>query len=116
MSSIKLNDNHDIDLTGNNMSLVSGPDEYRQKIIQRLKMFLGEWFLDESRGIPYIDSVFEKGTPANEIESVFIEQILSVQGVIRMLKFDIEFSTNRELSLDFTVQTLSGTLNVNEVI
>lgn len=87
--------------------LVTGQEEIRQLSAQRLRTFFSEWFLDTLIGIPYFDQIFEKGQNVNDIDAIFINEILSTPGIIRLLDFDLDIPNlaSRELEVNYTAQT-----------
>ena len=100
--------------------LVTGQEEIRQLSAQRLRTFFSEWFLDTLIGIPYFDQIFEKGQNVNDIDAIFINEILSTQGIIRLLEFDLDIPdlASRQLELTYTAQTSESLepLIVNTVV
>ena len=100
--------------------LVTGQEEIRQLSAQRLRTFFSEWFLDTLIGIPYFDQIFEKGQNVNDIDAIFISEILSTQGIIRLLEFDLDIPdlASRQLELTYTAQTSESLepLIVNTVV
>ena len=87
--------------------LVTGQEEIKQHSAQRLRTFFGEWFLDVLIGIPYFDQIFEKRQNVNDIDAIFINEILSTPGIIRLLEFDLDIPdlASRRLELSYTAQT-----------
>ena len=100
--------------------LVTGQEEIRQLSAQRLRTFFSEWFLDTLIGIPYFDQIFEKGQNVNDIDAIFINEILSTHGIIRLLEFDLDIPdlASRQLELTYTAQTSESLepLIVNTVV
>jgi hypothetical protein len=90
-----------------NLLLVTGQEEIAQVSAQRLRTFFGEWFLDTSIGIPYFDQIFEKGQNVNDIDAIFISEILQTPGIIRLLEFDLDIPdlAARRLELNYKAQT-----------
>jgi hypothetical protein len=78
---ILLTSAHDIDmsegaqLTGDLLTYVT------QKLRQRLRFFLGEWFLDRRLGVPYFESVFVSNPDLALLSSLFRQTILQTRGV-----------------------------------
>ncbi len=109
MSQLALDDNGDIAISNNKFSIIDGQAEVRQKLIQRLQTFLEEWFLDVNLGIPYLQLIFVKGTPASVIADLFKNTIISTPGVTQLTRFEpLELNAKRELDLDFDVKTSFG--------
>ena len=121
VTQLKMDDNDDLAIENNKFVLTSNnsDEEIRQRLLQRLRFFYGEWFLETTKGIPYFQAVFVKGTPPDIIEGIFKETIIATEGVVSLTRFEpLDFNTaTRELTVDFDVQTInSDTLTINEAI
>jgi len=102
----------DLDLQGGQLVLVEGQEEIKQHLEQRLRTFLGEWFLDQSIGIPYFDDILKKNVIVSEVESIFINEIISTPGVVRLLEFDLSLDKGlRRLSVTCLVETIDGIID-----
>lgn len=121
MSQIKLNSDGDIDITGNKFSLTvhNSDEEIAQRLVQKLKFFFGEWFLDVTQGVPWFQIIFEKGTSPDIIEGIIKEAIIETEGVVTLDRFEpLEYDPKtRELTVVFDVTTINGeNLPINEVL
>ncbi len=117
MSSVKLNDSHDLEIVNNDLFIVEGADEVKQKLLQKFKMFYKEWFLDVSQGIPYIEEVFLKQPNTFRVDAILKQTIVSTEGVLELLEYDLDFNNStRALKLKFLVKTNSGEVSFNEVL
>ncbi len=73
----------DIDITDGRMSLVSGDEEKRQKIENRLQLGKGEWFLDTRAGTPWLQSILgQKNPDLAVVGRVLRSVIVSVEGIV----------------------------------
>lgn len=80
---LKLDSNGDLDLTNGELSLVSGGERMAQQIRIRLRIFLGEWFLDQRQGMPWLQLILAVKPFPLEFASTRIRQaILGVPGVL----------------------------------
>jgi hypothetical protein len=81
-----------------------------QKIRHTISVFLGEWFMDRTIGIPYIpDGDVEKDMHRRMIETALQAGIGEVDGVEKFLSFTTRLdSATRILTVDFTVQIDTG--------
>lgn len=97
----------DLQLEKGQLVLVTGQEEIRQHSAQRLRTFLGEWFLDLFIGLPYFEEIFEKGVDVNNIDSIFINEILQTPGIVRLLDFNLDIPdlASRRLEVDYEAQT-----------
>lgn len=104
-------------LTGD-LAFVSDLDAIAQAIDQKLSLFRGEYFLDESLGMPYFEEIFVKNPNMIAVREWFRTTILSVDGVLEVKSLSLDYVTvSRDLSVDFIVSTdlgeLSQTFEVN---
>jgi len=108
------------DLLVQNGDLVITPtqlDAIQQHIVQRIRIFLGEWFLDNTIGLPYFQQILVKNPNQSVIDSLFASQILSTPGVtlLNSYSFRVDF-VNRTLNISFSALTTSGTVNYQGLI
>lgn len=118
MSQLSMTDDGDIYVEKNRFKLVDKKAEVRQRLIQNLRTFFAEWFLDKTIGVPYHQTIFEKGTPVSVIESVLIDEILKTKDVKNLLRFnplDLDVAT-REMAVDFEVDSTFGTIAIQETL
>ena len=88
---------------------LDGAERVAQAVGIRLRAWLGEWFLDEGRGVPYVDSVFGKGARPELIEATLREQILEVSGVRSVESFEMKIDAQtRKVRVDFSVASEEG--------
>ncbi len=88
---------------------IDGRDRQAQKIKITLRMWLGEWFLDNTRGIPYLEVIFEKGTRLSTIENIVKSAILSVEDVEAITSFSMNVNNaTRVLRIDYVCTTRLG--------
>ena len=81
-----------------------------QKIRHTISIFLGEWFLDKTIGIPYIPKDSDGRTMSRRlIETALQVRITKVEGVTKLVSFtsNLDKST-RVLTVDFTVRIDTG--------
>lgn len=80
---LKLDSNGDLDTTNGELSLVEGGERMAQQIKIRLRMFLGEWFLDQRQGMPWLQLILAvKPFPQEYTSSKIRQAILGVPGVL----------------------------------
>ncbi|MCP3944604.1 MAG: hypothetical protein GY710_24435 [Desulfobacteraceae bacterium] len=104
---------NDLVIQNNNLVLVDGLEETRQRLTQRLQTFFSEWFLDRRRGIPHIQEIRKKGVQQSTVSAIFKKEILDVEGVTELLKFEMDYiPSSRTLVLDFAIRSNEGTLEL----
>lgn len=107
----------DLDLSNGDLYLIDGNDAIGQHVEQRFKLFLGEWFLDETQGVPYFDYIFQKNPNPVVVDAVLKRTALLSPGVVELLEWDLNLaSAERELSLDFRARSEEGFIEFTEVI
>jgi hypothetical protein len=112
---LKLND-HDVVVENYDLVLVAGVDEVAQHIEVGLKLFLGEWYLDENAGMPYYRDVFIANPKTRIVESVFRQEILSDNDIERIDAFELSINrATRKLDVEFECTSSVGVVNVESV-
>ena len=117
----------DLDLTADkNLRLTDNNTEFiSQKIENRFLVFLGEWFLDFTLGIPYLaidninrddntQNILVKNPDLNFINGIYLTELTEINDetelIENIISFDAEFdSANRKYSLDFKIQITGET-------
>lgn len=87
----------------------SGTNNVLQDILQRLSMFQGEWFMDNTAGVPYYQQILRKNPDQSKIDAIFINTICGTLGVQQLLSY--AFVPNfafRTLEVSFSCNTTSG--------
>jgi len=113
MSSIRIGSNNDIQIDNNKLTLTTGREEITQVLRQRLRVFLGEWFLDTREGVDYFGEVLKKAPDPGQVDALFKNEILTSPGVIELIEFNLDV-VGRKLALTFTARTDDGILNFDE--
>lgn len=102
----------DLKVTKGQLVLVEKSEELEQHLGQRLRTFLGEWFLDITLGLPYYDEILKKQVNANVVDSIFIDEILATPGVVRLLSFNSDLTlASRGLTIDFIAESVDGIID-----
>ncbi len=110
------NETGDLYFTENgDLRLINGIYYVRQKISIRLKWFFQEWYLDETLGIPYFEKILIKNPNTLEIISYIKRQILLTDGVKEVTKFNLEFTGERTLAINFEAKTDYGKLIFSDI-
>ena len=108
MSAIALDDDHDIFVTGGQLSRVSDVDEVVQKITTKLLHYLGEWWLDLNSGVPWFESILGESSDLAEAEAILRRVITSTEGVTTLEEFEADLSPDRVFSVTFEASTAFG--------
>lgn len=108
MSAFALDEDHDIFISGGQLSRVSGIDEVVQKITNKYLHYLGEWWLNFESGTPWFQVVFFTPGSISEVESVLKKVITSTPSVTSLTAFDATLSPEREFDITFEADTDFG--------
>lgn len=92
------------------------PAAVSQAVLTRLRLWLGEWFLDQTDGTPYQQAVLGKHTQRS-LEPSLRARILDTPGVTSLDTFEaIPNGEVRRTTVLATVSTQYGSVTVTEVI
>ena len=87
----------------------AGTNNVLQNILQRLSFVQGEWFMDNTVGIPYYTQVLIKNPDLSKIEALFQSTIIKTPGVTQLLSYSQNFITgSRLLNVSFSCLTTAG--------
>lgn len=106
----------DLAIEGNALVLVTGIDEVRQRVEQRLQMNKNEWFLDTTAGLPWFADIFAKGQSQNVIEALIKAEIIATPGVKELNSFEMTVDkTTRAAQITATIRGTEGDIGLLEV-
>lgn len=85
-------------------------DAVAQQVRVHLKTLLGEWFLDTTVGVPWLQSILRKGVSEASIRAILRRKILEVDGVSRVLSLDVSIDRTTRLCTvdDLVILTTEG--------
>lgn len=115
MIDFRLIDN-DIAIEGNDIATIDNDAATRQRLVQKLQLWKGEWFLNTDAGFPYLQQVLGQ-TPRPEVVSSLLRQlILNDEGVdaVQSLKLNYD-NVKRELSARFRAKLTNANTEDIEV-
>ena len=96
--------------------LRDSPVAVAQAVATRLRLWLGEWFIDTSDGTQYQDAILGKNT-AGSIEPALRSRILETVGVTGIESFEMLFdSDNRKVTVNALINTLYGEAAVQGIL
>ncbi len=90
MTDILLDACGDIDITEGRITIVGGADAVRQRWLIYIRTFLGEWFLDQSIGVPFTQVVFAKQLSRQTLKQVFTTASLQVPGILQVVSVIVD--------------------------
>ena len=103
----------DLAITAGELTLTGAPnvttvDAVQQKLTIRLSLFLGEYQLDTSVGIPYLQTILGQKGGVDVVEGILRKAITTCPGVASLLAFSLVVSPTRQASISFAVKTITG--------
>lgn len=103
---------NDVVLEGGDLVLVSGTQAILQNALQRLRTFFGEWFLDNTLGVPYFQEILVKNPDQGQVDALLLNTILGTQGIetVSNYSFEPDF-IDRQLTVTFRAITTEGTVD-----
>lgn len=87
-------------------------DVVAQRLRITLYTFYGEWFLNRNVGVPYIQQIFGKVRRKSTIDLIFQGIISSDPGVIEILTFQSEVTSERGYTMTFQVRVTDNTASL----
>ncbi len=116
MADLKLT-NFDDDFVNNDLSFVTGIEAVRQDIEMTLRTFLEETPYGRDVGVPWLQIIFQVGTPTSSIEFIILRTILGVDGVTEVNDLDTAVDrVARKLTIEGLVTALDEEFPITVVI
>jgi len=99
--SILMTRSGDLDLSAGTYTIIRGADVIRQRWVLRVNKFLGEWVLDSSSGMPYVQEIFERLKDKARIRQIFRQVTNETPGVIQTqsVTIDVLDAATRQFSV-----------------
>jgi|SRR5579875_86942 len=100
---------NDLLITNGDLSLVTGSDAIQQDLQQTLQMYLGEWFLDTTKGVPYKQYILVKNPNLDVVQGLLLDSARNVPGVIEIQDFSFNFDSSlRSASVSIVATNSNG--------
>jgi hypothetical protein len=119
----RLDANHDMTFGAGLANFAVAAEATAQNVRTRLQVIQGEWFLDVSAGVPYLDNdyvskaITDKPADLAFAESSIQEEILDTEGVLSLVSFASQFNRSTRLfNVQAVVETEYGTTENIKVI
>jgi hypothetical protein len=108
---LKLDGNGDLLRQNGAFVLVSGSEAIVQSVRVRLQFFLGEWFLDESVGVPYYEQILVKNPDLSVIRQIIRKVIVDTVGITELKTLELNLDRGaRLLYVSFVAAADTGQL------
>ena len=102
---------NDLKIVNGDLSLADGDAAIRQRLLLSLQLFLGEWFLDTTKGVPYYQFILVKNPNLDLVEATIKNVILSCPGIVELTDFEFGYNNGlRTLSVNFDAKSTNGTI------
>lgn len=113
---VLLDNNSDLVISKNTLQFTTDTiTEIKQKVICKLRLMQGEWFLDLSKGVPYFTEVLKKNADLRVLSNIFKNVILSTNGVTELSAFAIDLNTTtRVLTINTTFKVDNNVVTLSE--
>ena len=109
---IFFDDDHDMTLDGQDIKFTDETNIVVQRLTIRLQTLLGEWFLDNTVGVPYTQTIFEAGTDLSDVYDIIRRVIIETDDVLSLKTLELTPDADaRSLRIDFSVNTTTGVQN-----
>jgi hypothetical protein len=108
----------DLRVEGGVVQLVRDADAIAQEVRVTLRWWRGEWFLDTSAGMPYLEQLLGKGISEETIREMLTARIEAVPGVGHVESIEIDTDRARRVSsIDIVIVTEEGeTVELADVV
>jgi hypothetical protein len=104
----------DLALSDGSLVLIRAETDARvitQRIENRFRFFLGEWFLDTREGVPYFQEVLIKNPDIEVLKRLFSNVIATTPGVAEVTDIVMSYEpSTRTLSYAWAAETDTGVL------
>jgi hypothetical protein len=91
---------------------IDSADKVAQQIKINLLTLLGEWFLDNTWGVPYLEEILVKNPHMASVETILRNHISSVPSVNRIISFGLGWDRKaRTLAVEFACDTDLGPIS-----
>jgi len=111
-----LDTSHDLEVQSYDLRMVAGADEVAQHLLVGLRLFLGEWYLDEQAGMPYYRDAFVAAPSTRVLEILFRQEILADPDIEQIKEFTMRHDrATRSLDVAFVAVSSVGVVDVEAV-
>lgn len=116
MTTLKLDNTHDLALEDNSLVLLSDlVAETAQRLKTKFQFFYGEWQLEPRAGMPLFEKVLVKNPNLAEIRDLYRETITQDTAVEELNSLELDFdSPTRNLSISFEATLTDGSFLIFE--
>ena len=100
-----------------NLAVVDGLEDVRQRVLERLRYWLGQWFLSVQDGVPYRPEIFQRSTTVGLAAAIVTDQIRTVEEVTGVSRVVATLDpVTRRMTYSALVSTEHGSMEIGETI
>lgn len=108
---------HDIVVHDSDVIFIDNAERVAQQIKIHLLTLLGEWFLDVTHGVPYLEYILVKNPNFELIRQILKEHILNVDDVSAVNSIVLDYDARqRRLSVEYEASTEYGLVTRKELL
>ncbi len=108
---------NDLVLQDGDLMLIDNAERVAQQILISLRFWYGEWFLNTTEGVPYLEYILVKNPNIAHVRQVLTEAIEQVEGVQSVDSMTIDFDRQgRRLAVEYAATTNYGLITRREVL
>lgn len=108
---------NDLVIRDGDIFLIDNAERVAQQILITLRFWYGEWFLNTTEGVPYLEYILVKNPNLTHARQILTEAIESVPGVVSLDSMDIDFDRQgRTLAVEYSATTDFGLLTRREIL
>ena len=108
---------NDLILKDGDLLIIDDAERIAQMILISLRFWYGEWFLNETEGVPYLEYILVKNPNINHVRQILTETIEAVPGVVSVDSMTIDFDQKgRQLAVDYSATTDFGLLTKRVIL
>ena len=101
---------HDMTLEGQDLKFADESNIVKQRLTNGLQLLLGEWFLDNTKGIPYTQTIYKVGTSLSDVYDIIRRFIIETEDVASLKSLNLTPDADeRGLRIDFEAIESDGT-------
>lgn len=106
----RIDKSHDMTFGRGRGNFADLAESVAQRVKTRLYLLKGEWFLDTTAGVPYLQKIATKPVDVAYAESVLKQTILQTDGVASITEWSADLNRQtRKFSVACRVTTIYGT-------
>lgn len=109
MNDLELTDSHDLRFEDGDIYLLNEESRMAQQSLKiSLLTLRGEWWLDNSVGVPYLQEILKKGVDKTTVDTIFIDAINNSYNIQEVVTFTSSITTSRNYIINFRARTIAG--------